>query len=169
MCTTQHSSTSSKRWREFGWKNLFRFFITPQIKHKQLRTQQPCWRLCGHINVNHSHIFWSCPKIRLYWEEVLDRTIEILGYEVPRDPQVIFLGLITEESVHEEDLYLYKVFSLAGKKAITKNWLARDPPKISDWMAVVGEIFSMERMSALLRARLVAHNSRWRKWTDDPH
>lgn len=36
MCRTQHTSTSSKEWREFGWKNLIRFFITPHIKTKQL-------------------------------------------------------------------------------------------------------------------------------------
>ena len=44
ICKTQHSSTSSKRWREFGWKNLTRFFVTPQIKSKQTGLQQKCWR-----------------------------------------------------------------------------------------------------------------------------
>ena len=34
ICETQHSTTCPKRWREFVWKNLSRFFITPQIKSK---------------------------------------------------------------------------------------------------------------------------------------
>ncbi len=34
MCMTQCTTTSSQIWREFGWKNLTRFFITPQIKSR---------------------------------------------------------------------------------------------------------------------------------------
>ena len=47
MCRTQQTSTSSKRWREFGSKNFIRFFITPHIKNKQIGEQQQCWRKCG--------------------------------------------------------------------------------------------------------------------------
>lgn len=36
MCTTQQTSTSSKRWRDFGWKNIILFSITPHIKNKQI-------------------------------------------------------------------------------------------------------------------------------------
>ena len=49
MFKTQHTSTSSKRWREFGWKNCTCFFLTPKIKNKQLGQQQYCWRQCGQL------------------------------------------------------------------------------------------------------------------------
>ena len=52
---TQHTSTSSKRWREFGWKNLTSF-VNPYPKNKQLGQQQYCWRQCEQLNANHSHI-----------------------------------------------------------------------------------------------------------------
>ena len=70
MWNTQHSSTSSKKWREFGWKNLVRFFITPLIKSRHSHSHQPCWRLCGHMDANHSHIFWMCPKIKMFWTNI---------------------------------------------------------------------------------------------------
>lgn len=57
MWDTQHSTKSSKKWREFGWKNLVRFFITPYIKNRQSQSRQQCWRLCGHVDADHSHIF----------------------------------------------------------------------------------------------------------------
>lgn len=33
ICAIQWSSTSSSMWREFCWKNIVRFFITPQQTH----------------------------------------------------------------------------------------------------------------------------------------
>lgn len=39
-CKTQHTITYSQRWKEFAWKNLVRYFITPRIKSKQLSTPQ---------------------------------------------------------------------------------------------------------------------------------
>ena len=60
MWRAHHSSTSSRTWREFSWKNLIRFFITPKVKSKQLNKSQKCWRECGSYNVDHAHVFWNC-------------------------------------------------------------------------------------------------------------
>ena len=70
MCETQCTSTNSLIWREFCWKNLTRYFITPKIKSRQLAIQQDCWRLCGSVEADHAHIFWNCIKIRTYWQNV---------------------------------------------------------------------------------------------------
>lgn len=40
---TQQSTASSSTWREYCWKNLIRFFVTPQIRSKFLSVTQPCW------------------------------------------------------------------------------------------------------------------------------
>ena len=104
MCAAQHTSTNSKRRREFGWKNLIRYFITPHIKHRQLGRQQQCWRQCGHMNANHSHIFWSCEKLQALWDGILETLAEILSYEVPKDPRVLYLGWMPEDVIQREDL-----------------------------------------------------------------
>lgn len=39
MCSTQHSSTSSKRWTVFGLKNVF---IAPQVRGKLSQSQEQC-------------------------------------------------------------------------------------------------------------------------------
>lgn len=79
-CKTKHSSTSSKRWREFGWKNLTHFFVTLQIKSKQTGLQQKCWRQCGNYNANHSHIFGSCAKLQPFWDDSIGLLEDILKY-----------------------------------------------------------------------------------------
>ena len=64
---THQSTTSSHAWRLFCWKNLIRFFITPKFQNKYLSVPQPCWRKCGATNLDHSHVFWLCPKIINFW------------------------------------------------------------------------------------------------------
>ena len=70
MWENHQTTTQSKGWREFAWKNQIRYFITPKIKSKQLKTPQTCWRECTQVNPDHSHIFWNCPKITPMWDMV---------------------------------------------------------------------------------------------------
>lgn len=46
ICKLQWKSTCSSTWLECNWKNLIRFFITPQQKRYQ-GTGVCCWRPCG--------------------------------------------------------------------------------------------------------------------------
>ena len=85
ICETQHTTTSSRTWREFGWKNLTCYFITPAIKGKQSGSQQSCWRMCGNREANHSHIFWECNKLDLFWENICVTIKDILGYSIPEN------------------------------------------------------------------------------------
>lgn len=165
VCKTQHSSTSSKRWREFGWKNLTRFFITPQIKSKQTGQQQKCWRQCGNYNVNHSHIFWSCAKLQHFWDDSIGLLEDILRYKVPRDPRFLYLGLIPEGVIKKEDRYLFKIMTVAHKKAIARNWLKSEAPQTGHWMAIMEEIYAMEEMTFHLQIKAGDFAQKWRKWT----
>jgi len=54
MWKLHQTSTSSRIWREFSWKNLVRFFITPKVKSKQLNRNIHCWWDCGALNADHS-------------------------------------------------------------------------------------------------------------------
>uniref|UniRef100_A0A3B5QUX2 Reverse transcriptase domain-containing protein n=1 Tax=Xiphophorus maculatus TaxID=8083 RepID=A0A3B5QUX2_XIPMA len=164
MCVTQQTSTSSKRWKEFGWKCLIRYFITPQITSRHRGEEQQCWRQCGHQNANHSHVFWSCPKLATYWDEICQTTGIILGYVIPKDPRIFLLGLMSEKVFQKEDQYLFKVLSIASKKAITRSWLKKLPPQLNHWRDVVEEIHSMEKLTYLLRMKGHSYNKRWSKW-----
>lgn len=55
-----NSTTSSGQWREFAWKNVIRFFITPRRKYLQGGRAESghCWRQCNNVMTDHCHIFW---------------------------------------------------------------------------------------------------------------
>ena len=133
MWKAQHSSTSSKKWREFGWKNLIHFFITPQIKSKSSKSQQQCWRQCGQMDANHSHIFWTCPKIQIFWSNICLILKKVLRYDLPIDVKVLYLGIIRDDVIDKKDWYLCKILFIACKKAIARNWYKPEPSTVEGY------------------------------------
>lgn len=47
LCWVQHSTTGSRVWREFGWKNVIRYNTTQQLEHNL------CCRQCGQMGADH--------------------------------------------------------------------------------------------------------------------
>lgn len=164
MCSVLQMSTSSQQWREFNWKCLIRFFITPHIKSKQLRIQQACWRGCGSMDANHSHIFWTCSKIQPFWAIVSETLQKVLGYNIPKEFSVLYLGNIVEK-VQEEDLYLTRILLTAARKSITRLWLKPDVPNLQQWTNIIQSIYIMEKLTYSIRLRVPDFIRRWRKWS----
>ena len=163
MCETQHTSTNSQQLRVFNWKNLVRFFITPKISSKASSTPQPCWRQCGCLEAHHTHIFWSCEKLKSFWKEEHLILINVLGYKIPLSCTVLYLGHISLVTL-QRDRYLVKVLLTAARKTITRSWYKPDSPKQQQWFDVIQEIRTMERLTCVVRLRLDSYAKRWQKW-----
>ena len=138
-CEFQWKCTNSHTWREFGWKCLIRFYRTPKQKIHFAKGNSKCWRLCGHEEANHWHIFWDCPTIEQFWTEIY-RTLEnVLKVRIPFQFSVLILG---NTGCHlNENTYLNKyllgVLISAGKKALTRHWLQPDIPTMEEWREIV--------------------------------
>ena len=163
MWKIHQTTTQSHGWREFTWKNQIRFFITPKISSRQMNTQQSCWRLCNSVDPNHTHVFWSCSKIQPYWDHIHAVLCEVLGYKIPRTCLVLYLGHI-EGSVHKGDQYLTKILLAAAKKAITKNWLQPVAPVYRQWLSIICDIQTMERLTYRLKTKEDSFSKGWDKW-----
>lgn len=165
ICETQITTTNLRSWREFVWKNLVRFFITPKLTALQTGTQSRglCWRQCGSSMADHFHIFWACPKIQPFWREVSTEIGKIMGVEFEHSFITLYLGKIPD-TVLDEDKYLLKILLASSKKAITRKWLQVDPPTGGQWLGIIREIHCMERLTFILRLNLEKCNVYWKKW-----
>lgn len=162
MCSTQHSSTSSKRWRVFGLINVL---ITPQVRSKLSQSPEQCWRRCGNMNTNHSHIFWLCPNIQIFWENVCLTMTEMLEYKFPSNVESLYFCILKDDVIWKKDWYLCKILLMACKKAITKNWYKTESASLNQWMDRVKEIYAMGKTTFCLRNREVAFHRKWEKCT----
>ncbi len=155
MWIIHQSTTSSLIWREFSWKCLIRFFITPTIKSKQVSRQQVCWRQCGQLEADHAHIFWSCEKIQSFWDDVQVVMSEVLGYRIPRTSYI-------KGIVPKRDQYLCKILLVACKKTITRNWLKDSTLNCKQWFEIIEEILVMEELTYTLKMKKSAFRMDWK-------
>lgn len=165
ICETQLTTTSSRNWKIFCWKNIVRFFITPKIKKASLSTHQPCWRLCGEQDVGHAHIFWQCTKITQFWNNIWEELGKILGYKLPMSCSTLYFGSLSGKQIPCKDKYLIKILLAASKKSITRKWCKEEPPTVNNWRDIVEDIHNMERLTYILRLQQQEYEDRWEKWT----
>uniref|UniRef100_A0A3B3D4V0 Reverse transcriptase domain-containing protein n=1 Tax=Oryzias melastigma TaxID=30732 RepID=A0A3B3D4V0_ORYME len=167
ICKNAMTTSCSSMWREFTWKNIIRFFITPNIssKHQNKPDEARCWRDCGNKRAGPFHVFWNCDKIRPYWSEVIRTINNITGLGLPNDFTVIYLGNLPQDVQHSKK-YLCLILLAGARKAITRKWLSKDPPTSSDWMIIVKDIYLMERLTFTLRLKTNSFFTYWESWTD---
>ena len=165
ICQLQWLSTGSNTWREFCWKNITRFFVTP-IQKRHQGSGDACWRLCGSIGANHFYIFWDCQAMRSYWEEIHKHINNVFNVNIPLKCETLFLGNILFETWNIKDKKLLAILLAASKKCVTRKWLKVDPPTIDEWIEIVYEIYVMEKISYSLKVEKDIFYKTWSKWTE---
>lgn len=163
LCEMQWKTSSSTSWREFCWKNLIRFFITPAQK-RHYTNSSACWRQCGCIMANHFHIFWSCTSLNPFWQQVHGVLEKVFRVDISFKFETLYLGVLPLEMFSSKDRYLFRILSAACKKAITRMWLKPGKPTLDEWIDIVYDIFKMERITLALRLQQGIFLSRWEKW-----
>ena len=61
-------------------------------------------------------------------------------------------------------LILMKILITAARKTITRSWYKSDTPKQQQWLDVIQEIRTMERLTCVLGLRVDLYAKRWQKW-----
>ena len=144
-------------------KNIVRYFITPaQQKSRDTR----CWRLCGENKAGHFHIFWGCPCILPYWQE-LQRSMEnTLKVHIPLKFEALYLGKDNPEITGSGGKYIFRIIQVAAKKAITRKWLKTDPPKMEDWVEKMLNIYRKEKLTFSTRLKTETFKNSWGNWVN---
>lgn len=161
----QWMTSSSNTWREFCWKSIVRFFVTPAQK-KHLKGGDTCWRFCGTRNANHHHIFWSCCRIKPFWEQLCEHLNNIFSENIPFKFEALYLGDISFDNWTVKDKKLLAMLLAASKKTITRKWLKPETPKIEEWIDIVQDIYNLERLSYTLKGQRESFFRIWSKWTN---
>ena len=87
---------------------------------------------------------------------------KIMKKVIPSGFETLCLGLRTDTVKGAENKY--KILLLASKKAITRKWLAEDPPTVGDWIKVVLDIYI--KLTFILRLDQDKFESYWKNLTN---
>lgn len=156
-----HKCLSSPTWKEFSWKLRMRYFRTPLIiSSYDKRCSSLCWRGCGLIG-DLSHIFWDCPKLTVFWREVMREVNEIINVDGSFEPQQIILHNASLKGLGKNKKFLLNALVLIAHKMITTGWLKPQPPTLDQWTQRLKAVNVMECMTASLRLQTDIYIEKW--------
>lgn len=124
---------SSSDLRDAHMKVMMDWYLHP-VKLKQIfpTSSDRCWRGCGHLG-DFTHIWWDCPTIRPYWEEILAQVKTILGYPIPDTMDSTLLGLRNPMLKYQTraDKRIMWLCLGAAKITLAAAWKKKEPPALS--------------------------------------
>lgn len=145
---------------EMSYKCLARWYLTPIRMQKINREEQSkCWRGCGEEGTM-AHIWWACPKIRLYWQEIRQIISKVTNEEVDDDPWSCLFHVNTKKGKKYKNSLIPQLLN-AAKGIIPKKWRETASPTIREWVQRVDYIQNMED---LIRKENPDRDYLWVKW-----
>lgn len=137
-------ATRCVRFQESGYKLLTRWYRTPGTLHKMYPDcPDQCWR-CGERGENLLNVFWSCPRIRSYWERIASQLNRFTDHQIPGGPS--FLLHHNPFPKHSYKSSVLPHLLNAARSCVAEYWKRPDPPTLSTWLEKVNDIMRMETM-----------------------
>lgn len=102
---------------------------------------------------NFLHTFWSCEKLKKYWDDIFSALIDIFHIYIPKEPLYALLGVAPQGFERRDDMYLLQILLVAAVKELTVNWLKPTVPTFQSWKDRVWELYRMEKITHNLRTR----------------
>ena len=116
-----------------------------------------CCRGCGEKGTL-LHCWWECKLVQPLWRTVW-RFLKKMEIELPYDPEILLLGIYTEETRIERDTYPNVHCSTIYN---ARTWKQPRCPLADEWIKKLWYIYTMEYYSAIKKN---AFESVLKKWT----
>lgn len=153
----QLSHTSSISFKvaelETNHKRLTRWHYTPIKLHFMFLSHSPlCWRNCG-SRATHAHIWWTCPVIHSFWQDVLQHIRFITGTTLPFTPWAVFFYCNVEPVGPYKRPIIPHLFN-AAKALIPTLWGQPKIPTLSQWIRNVDLLYLLEELTFISKGKI---------------
>ena len=160
-----HKASMASRYHEGGYKVLTRWYRTPMILNRIFpNTSKICWR-CQKEEGTMIHMFWSCQKLKEFWNMVSGITREITGVNLGDRPAAYLLFDIPM-SLEKYKQSLLRHLLTAAKACIPILWKSTAIPTRSQWLSRINEIQLMENLTMGIREREEEYRRTWTPYSE---
>lgn len=126
------------------------------------RIPDTCWS-CNQVVSTMSHIFWHCPSLRPFWEDVTTTIKHLISVNLSGNPATCLLHK-TERPIRKYNQALTMHLVNAAKGWIPSLWRQTQPPTRVLWYFKINNILSMEELTTTLNNSKEKLRERWRSW-----
>ena len=141
-------------------KTTMRYHLTlVRMTAVKQSTNNKCWRGRGEKGTP-LHCCWECKLVQSLWRTVW-RFLKNLEIELLHDPEILLLGIHTEETRIERDTCTPMI--IAALFIIARTWKQPRCPPADEWIKKLWYIHTMEYYSAIKKNTFESVLMRWMK------
>lgn len=141
-----NSTTLCARLSLIQLKVFHRIHLTKAKLHKLFpETDDSCIR-CSFSPANHTHTFFSCPKLVSYWASFFDFMSRALHVSLSPCPLIAIFGVSHSSSITRQKAEVIAFASLIAKRCILLHWKCPTPPPTTSWLNDLMSFLSLEKL-----------------------
>lgn len=142
-----HRSSICARHGLLQFKIMHRLHWSKQKLNKIFPSVEPSCDRCGLGPATLGHMFWSCPKLSHFWDNIFKTLSHILHRPINKDPLATVLGIM-DSSMTESNMEhsMVSFVSLLARRLI-RLWKQKTVPSYSNLMTDVMRHLELEKDS----------------------
>uniref|UniRef100_A0A670IGH0 Reverse transcriptase domain-containing protein n=2 Tax=Podarcis muralis TaxID=64176 RepID=A0A670IGH0_PODMU len=150
LWTTGVKFTACNALRENIMKMIYRWYMTPAKLAKIYHLpDNKCWK-CKETEGTFYHLWWTCPKIKAFWEMIYNEMKKVLKSTFLKKPEAFLLGIVGQ-LVPKRDRTFFMYATTAARILIAKYWKTQDLPTLEEWQMKVMDYMSLAEMTGRIR------------------
>uniref|UniRef100_A0A670K5X3 Reverse transcriptase domain-containing protein n=1 Tax=Podarcis muralis TaxID=64176 RepID=A0A670K5X3_PODMU len=142
--------TACNALKENIMKMIYRWYMTPvklaKIYHL---SDNKCWK-CKEAEGTFFHLWWTCPKVKAFWEMIYNELKKVFRYTFPKKPEAFLLGMV-DQKVLKKDRTLFMYATTAARILIAKHWKTQDLPTLEEWQTQLMDYMELAEMTGRIR------------------
>uniref|UniRef100_A0A670ILE0 Reverse transcriptase domain-containing protein n=1 Tax=Podarcis muralis TaxID=64176 RepID=A0A670ILE0_PODMU len=152
LWTTDVKFTACNALRENIMKMIYRWYMTPAKLAKIYHLpNNKCWK-CNETEGTFYHLWWTCPKIKAFWEMIYNEIKKVLKRTFNKKPEAFLLGMVGQ-MVPKKDRTFFMYATTAARILLAKYWKTQDLPTLEEWQTKVIDYMGLAEMTGRIRDR----------------